>query len=205
MRLESLPLPQDLSEEGKKIIKYLNEYVINELVRVLEESEFEYVNYVELFAEPAKLKERMVVFADGTTWDPGSGRGVYIYSSGAWVPVTPALGDTSWTAPTLLNSWVNYGAAYNTAGYMKDAQGFVHLRGLVKTGVAGTVIFILPAGYRPVKQELHIVNTYIGATNDSWDETADYPRIDITTSGDVECVVGFAGWVSLDGITFKAV
>ncbi|KKK52619.1 hypothetical protein LCGC14_3103070, partial [marine sediment metagenome] len=53
-----------------------------------------------------------------------------------------------WIAPTLLNSWVNYAATYDTTGYMKDGFGFVHLKGLVKSGVAGT-IFTLPVGYRP--------------------------------------------------------
>ena len=33
----------------------------------------------ELFAEPAKRYTGLVVLADGTTWDPGSGRGFYWY------------------------------------------------------------------------------------------------------------------------------
>ena len=37
-----------------------------------------------VYAEPAKPREGMFVFADGTTWDPGSGRGLYQYVSGAW-------------------------------------------------------------------------------------------------------------------------
>lgn len=34
--------------------------------------------------EPAKLREGMVLLADGTDWDPGSGQGVYAYYAGAW-------------------------------------------------------------------------------------------------------------------------
>ena len=30
-----------------------------------------------LYAEPSKLFAGMIVYADGTTWDPGSGEGVY--------------------------------------------------------------------------------------------------------------------------------
>ena len=33
---------------------------------------------------PPKLIEGMVVFADGTNWNPGSGIGFYGYHSGAW-------------------------------------------------------------------------------------------------------------------------
>lgn len=38
-----------------------------------------------IYAEPTKLREGMLVFADGTVWNPGGGKGVYTYSSGAWV------------------------------------------------------------------------------------------------------------------------
>ncbi|HEY8027692.1 MAG TPA: hypothetical protein VIF60_24340 [Burkholderiaceae bacterium] len=35
-------------------------------------------------AAPAKLKDGMTVYADGTHWNPGSGRGVYTYENGVW-------------------------------------------------------------------------------------------------------------------------
>lgn len=38
----------------------------------------------ELKAAPAKPVEGMVVFADGVTWNPGAGRGVYAYHGAAW-------------------------------------------------------------------------------------------------------------------------
>lgn len=37
-----------------------------------------------LHAEPTKLVEGMVVLADGTNWNPGSGAGVYAYYGSAW-------------------------------------------------------------------------------------------------------------------------
>ena len=37
-----------------------------------------------LYAEPLKLYEGLFAFADGTEWDPGSGRGLYQYVSGGW-------------------------------------------------------------------------------------------------------------------------
>ncbi|MNB97573.1 hypothetical protein D3C75_448030 [compost metagenome] len=54
-----------------------------------------------------------------------------------------------WIAPTLLNNWINYGGTEDGAGYRKDSDGYVHLRGVVKLGVAGAMVFKLPSGYRP--------------------------------------------------------
>lgn len=39
----------------------------------------------ELFEEPAKPLDGMVVWADGTMWNPGSGAGIYHRRGGAWV------------------------------------------------------------------------------------------------------------------------
>ena len=37
------------------------------------------------YAEPAKPRDGMVVLADGSTWNPGSGAGIYARIGGAWV------------------------------------------------------------------------------------------------------------------------
>lgn len=37
--------------------------------------------------EPDRPREGMLVFADGTHWNPGSGKGTYEYKGGAWVPL----------------------------------------------------------------------------------------------------------------------
>ena len=39
----------------------------------------------ELTAAPAKPSDGMLVYADGTNWNPGSGEGFYGYENGAWV------------------------------------------------------------------------------------------------------------------------
>lgn len=36
------------------------------------------------YAAPAKVRDGMVVLADGTSWNPGSGAGFYGYRAGAW-------------------------------------------------------------------------------------------------------------------------
>lgn len=35
-------------------------------------------------AEPNKLYNGLVAYADGTNWNPGSGRGVYAWENGVW-------------------------------------------------------------------------------------------------------------------------
>jgi hypothetical protein len=102
-----------------------------------------------------------------------------------------------WTAPALGFNWVNYGGGYNPVGYYKDRQGMVHLRGLIKNGPAGenATLFTLPAGYRPAARQLHAT-----LTNDNV-----AGRIDITADGRVIPWVSNPGWLSLDGISFRAV
>ena len=37
-----------------------------------------------LFSPPKRILDGMVVYADGTHWNPGSGAGAYVYRGGAW-------------------------------------------------------------------------------------------------------------------------
>lgn len=99
-----------------------------------------------------------------------------------------------WIAPTLLNSWVNYGSGYNPAGYYKDALGVVHLRGMLKNGTIGLQMFILSAGYRPPYLEL-LTATSNGAA----------AYLNVGTDGQVVPVNGTNAFFSLDGITFHVV
>lgn len=52
--------------------------------------------------EPDKPRDGMVVYANGTTWDPGDGEGFYVYENGAWKktppvpPVPPAPTGEYW-------------------------------------------------------------------------------------------------------------
>lgn len=57
--------------------------------------------------------------------------------------------------PTLQNSWVAYDAAFADVYYCKDEEGYVTVQGVIKDGTAvnPTVLFNLPAGYRPAKSE----------------------------------------------------
>lgn len=62
--------PREWSEETSALAQSINEGIA--YLRVLH-------------AVPKKLTIGMVVYADGTDWDPGAGEGVYAYTSGGWV------------------------------------------------------------------------------------------------------------------------
>jgi hypothetical protein len=100
------------------------------------------------------------------------------------------------TAVTFANSWVNYGAGHQTAGYYKDAQGIVHIQGLVKSGTVDTTIFTLPIGFRPTLFEI-----FVGLCNSS----NTYSRINITSTGDVSTLSAPGNaFLSLAGVSFLA-
>jgi len=103
------------------------------------------------------------------------------------------IAQEDWIAPNLLNNWVNYGAIWNPAGYMKDSLGFVHLRGLIKLGTVGQPAFVLPAGYRPSK-----ILLFPAASNNAFGD------VKIESDGSVKPYVGSNVWFSLEGIIFKA-
>lgn len=112
------------------------------------------------------------------------------------VDLTGELLQESIHTPTLQNSWVNYGAAYQGAGYWKDKCGVVHLCGLIKSGTttAETVIFTLPTGYRPAVSEKFFAVSMNAIC-----------VIDVYGTGNIAIKTGAnSGWLSLSGISFKA-
>jgi len=104
----------------------------------------------------------------------------------------------NWIIPTLLNSWVNFEAGTEAAAsYFKDDFGIVHFKGLIKSGTitAGTVLFVLPVGYRPP------VNSTIGTTSN-----LSACAIDVLANGNVQITGGAnATWLTLYNLSFKAV
>src|SRR5262245_33006432 len=75
------PAPAPSSEDGKAIVAWVQESFIK-YGQLLQERET--LQLTETNVEPTKPREGMVAFADGTNWDPGDGRGYYVYSGGAW-------------------------------------------------------------------------------------------------------------------------
>lgn len=63
----------------------LEEYVRTELNRIADTLQLtDFLQLKVLNAVPERPRRGMVVYADGTNWDPGSGEGVYVYKS-SWV------------------------------------------------------------------------------------------------------------------------
>lgn len=66
-------------------------FVQQELRRVsaaMQEMSTQQVVFAELHTAPEKPREGMVVYADGTDWNPGDGKGIYAYTGGEWVRVS---------------------------------------------------------------------------------------------------------------------
>lgn len=104
------------------------------------------------------------------------------------------LNPPAWAAPALENSWaVAFGLA---VGYLKDALGFVHLRGAASGGASGTTAFTLPAGFRPGQQCEYVLRVP-GSTTQGW--------ADLSATGALTCYPPSAGVaLAFDGITFLA-
>jgi hypothetical protein len=111
----------------------------------------------------------------------------------ASVSVPGGINTEALIAPTLQNSWENFGSGYVNAGYYKNAFGEVTVFATLKNGVTadGTVIFTLPVGYRPATRFISVGYKNGGAC-----------RIDVDNSGQVGIYDG-AGAGTYLAINFK--
>ncbi|TDV47852.1 hypothetical protein [Actinophytocola oryzae] len=131
-------------------------------------------------------------------------RKLEVRTSEGWTTYRPPRGsvDTWHTPSALSNGWVNYNAGYPQFGYTITEDGWVHLRGLIKSGVFDTTatkqIFTLPntpINYRPVTHHL-----FPAAVPPAGNPPTG--RIDVWPDGKVVAVHGTNGYLSLDGISF---
>lgn len=109
--------------------------------------------------------------------------------------IAPINGDVwNGTAVTALsNAWVDTAGA--RFGYLKDATGTVHLRGLIRNGTAVTIV-TLPVGYRPSSNLDFTVQNKTGSGIAS---------IGVNTAGVVQISTNFVSGtmqIYLDVITF---
>lgn len=72
------------SEDPAEITAWMGRE-LNKISQALQQSSARKIDV--LHAEPAKPRPGMVVTADGTDWDPGSGEGPYMYIGGTWLPM----------------------------------------------------------------------------------------------------------------------
>lgn len=100
----------------------------------------------------------------------------------------------TWIAPTLLNSWANFGGGFSAAGYYKDASGVVRLKGTITggTATADTVLFTLPVGYRPSESLFVAV-----VSNNS------FGAVHVNTDGSVMVRAGSNVFFCLNGVSFR--
>jgi len=105
--------------------------------------------------------------------------------------------------PSLQNGWSNYSSSvggFQRAAYWKDKNGTVFVVGMIRYGTtsttSGTVLFTLPAGYRPASE-----HTFTCATS----STSNPARIDVNPDGTIQGHGNLnTQWTSLAGIAFKA-
>lgn len=74
--------PGRVPAQQSELVRFLQ----SELERLNDalESPFTHQLLEVLSVEPARKREGMVALADGSSWNPGSGKGVYVYYSGTW-------------------------------------------------------------------------------------------------------------------------
>lgn len=81
--------PQNIPEISDENIRKVFTYVLDEYARLANMLDLLAKGHVELtFKAPNKPYEGMTRLADGTYWNPGSGKGVYVYFDGTWNKVS---------------------------------------------------------------------------------------------------------------------
>ena len=99
-------------------------------------------------------------------------------------------------SPSLQNGWINHGGGFTDAGFWKDKEGVVHIQGLIKNGTTAqsTILFTLPAGYRPAARQIFtVMNNNLSV------------RIDVLATGEVTIANTISSnlWLNLTGIYFR--
>lgn len=102
---------------------------------------------------------------------------------------------TVWQDIPLQGAWVRYDTTYNSLQAVLLESGIVMLRGLVKNGTLGTVLGVLPVGYRPDTYQVFPVITFNGNNAGV---------VQIAPDGTMSVLRGNVSWVSLWGIQFPA-
>ena len=69
------------TEDVRELAKYITD-MLRRIAHITQEYNFLYLPPVHV--EPDRLKEGLIVHADGTDWDPGSGQGLYMYYNSSW-------------------------------------------------------------------------------------------------------------------------
>jgi hypothetical protein len=103
--------------------------------------------------------------------------------------------DTGWTVATLLNSWVAFGAPTTPPQYRRR-DGITYVAGNMKTGTiaSGTILFNLPAGYRPLTSHRFLAYLSGGTVG----------LIEVVASGDVKAASALNATITAYTFSFPA-
>lgn len=74
--------PRAVPPNAADLPAFLQQELLNIARATLEGNQF--LSLEMLYVAPAKPRDGMVVLADGTRWNPGSGAGFYGYRAAAW-------------------------------------------------------------------------------------------------------------------------
>lgn len=94
------------------------------------------------------------------------------------------------------HGWSNFGGTFSPAAYFKDANGIVHLRGLIAGGQVGLTseVCLLDETCRP---EFRVALGTIC--------NGDFARVDVLPTGELSVMAATSTvFVSLDGLSFRA-
>lgn len=94
------------------------------------------------------------------------------------------------SGPAFQNSWAAYGG-YMAPRYYRDIEGTVFLEGMAQGGAVGSVLFTLPAGFRPSAKVAFAV-----ASN------AAFGWLSVDSAGLVKLEAGSGTWVALSTVRF---
>jgi hypothetical protein len=71
-----------VNPDAKSLAQYVNDEL--QAVAQAQGDKLDFIQFNVLHAAPAKPREGMVAWADGTDWAPGVGAGLYQYVGGVW-------------------------------------------------------------------------------------------------------------------------
>lgn len=161
---------------------------------------------------PPKPRDAMVVYADGTNWDPGKGEGIYAYINGAWVflsdqkltteEVQDIAGALIATGGTKTGISITYQDSTNDMDFaVSNPTVVVGNTTFDSTSATATNIVVTGLGGRPISLDVlwaHTASAFEGGvgfsdgTNDAGFQ-ADAGNISLSTTSLFTYDIGFAG------------
>jgi hypothetical protein len=117
---------------------------LRQVASALQELQVQHVQFAELHKEPVRPREGMSVFADGTNWNPGDGRGIYAYDSGEWVRMSNLPIVVASPSATALHELVDVGWEMTPAGGTAEqpavltyTNGALRIKAVLTWGTSG--------------------------------------------------------------------